>query len=337
MRRVSLPGVSLAFIAVGCSFSQEKVFVNDNSILSQDRLTSPIGVSTPTGPTRQAGITEFVPSVPAKLLKDPSNTPKLNVREIFESEQSKAFEELRRRLRQFYDSEVKKFRLEQQQGIAGQELIAYQVANEKIRKAFEDWANIRSNPFAKLALIAGFPDPNPTSTPSTRQLRPIEQNKFNVSKDLRTNLKSIDSDFYAKSRLILNEVLDKTSADQASLELRIQQFANELDKRAEQEAQLQIRNAVSQLSFKLSEPSPVYLPEVPSRRIEISSESTVDPAPTVTVDGILQSADDRRLLLRNEERIWAGVNRYQLVPSAREGRDATHEFQIWRQQHGHGP
>ncbi len=335
MRKVSLTAVSIAFLTIGCSFSKEKVFVDENTILSHDKVSVPPNVSVPKGPIREPGISEFIPGLPAKVLKDPSNTPKLNVREIFEAEQAKAFEELKRRLRQFYSTEIKKFRLEQQLAISGKEILAYQEANEKIRKAFEDWAGVRSNPFAKLALIAGFPDPNPTSTPPTRQLRPIEKYKFDVSKELRKDLKSIDGDFYAKSRLILNEVLDKTSADQAALELRIQDFASDLDKRAEKEARSQIRNAVSQLSFKLSEPTPVYLPEVPSRRIDISSESAVDPAPKVTVDGILQRTDDRRLILNNEVRIWAGVNRYQLVSTAKEGRDATHEFQIWRQQQGH--
>jgi hypothetical protein len=278
-----------------------------------------------------------MPEVPERTLRDPSNNPHLNVTDMFRAEQRKALDSLQKRLRRFYDSEVQKFRLEQQQAIVGKEQVAYQEANNQIRVVFEKWAEERAPKFARLALVAGFPDPNPTSQPPSKPARPLDAEHSQTAKELRVDLKNIDARFHLDCNKILGAVLDKSSADQAELELSIEAFATELDKKAEQEARAQIRNAGSQMEFQLSEPAPISFPESPRHSIQISTESPLEPAPQVPSSGILEGVADQRRRVESELRIWAALKRYQIAQTPKGARDATQEFQLWRQQYGSGP
>ena len=275
--------------------------------------------------------------LPELVLKDPSNTPKLNVHEMFKQEQAKAFEILRKRLRDFYRNEVSRFRLEQLQAMAGKEAEAYRIANNAIRKTFLTWADERAPVFLDLSLVAGFPDPNPTSQPTTKSLRPIEQNRLKTAQALRTQLQKIDAKFYMQCSTILSAVLDQSSTEQANLETKIENFTSELDRKAELEARAQIRSAASLLQFKLSDPAPIYLTESPKRTIPVATIPAVEPAPRVpSLESITTSAELKRSV-EQEARIWAALNRYDLVQSPKQARDATKEFQQWRHQHGRGP
>ncbi len=338
MRKVNAGIVLLlSVLATGCRHGHEVVFVDVDRITAAHISPSQKDLKLPEPPRSTLFITKKLESLPSVTLKDPSNTPHLNVREMFREEQRKAYEGLHRRLRQFYNSEIQKFRLEQEQTISGKDQAAYKEANDEIRKIFVKWADDRSEPFAKLALVAGFPDPNPQSQPGVRPLRPIEQIRFDMATKLRGDLKVIDDRFDAACNSILASVLDKSSAEQAGLQLKIAQFSNELDRRAELEARAQIRNADSQLQFKLSEPAPVTFPATQETQVQISADSTKDPSPKAPPGGILEGKDDFKRLLENELQIWAALNRYELSSSSKGTRNATDEFQLWKQKHESGP
>ena len=327
----------LSCLLVGCNQAKTPVYVDLDSIISHEKIVAPVDIPIPKPPSTRPFLVETVPGAPALSIQDPANAPKQNVQEMFEAEQAKAFSELQRRLRQFYQGEIQSFTLQQNRSISGEEQEAYAQANAKIRPLFEAWARDRATKFAKLALIAGFPDPNPNSNPADKSLPLVIQHREEEAKQLRLELKKMDADFQQQSRLILAVLLSKSSSDQAALKLKIEEFASQLDKRAEDEARAQIRKAASQLTFDLANPEPIQLPATSAHHVTIPAENPLEPVREVPSGGILDGTADRRRLLEHELRIWLALNRYTLSDKPTGHRNVTQEFQIWRVQHGAGP
>src|SRR5665213_258832 len=163
MRRNSLLPIPLLLLAAGCRHGETMVYVDLKQILNEQKPLAPTVIPLPIPPTVRSSVVKTVPELPARELKDPSNTPQLNVAEMFRSEQAKALVTLQRRLRQYYDVEIQRFQLQQERSITGEQSESYKDALAKIRIEFEKWADERAPTYARLALIAGFPDPNPTS------------------------------------------------------------------------------------------------------------------------------------------------------------------------------
>ena len=321
----------------GCHQSSPLVYVDLDAVQAQSKQSVPSKILIPSPPETRPGFSETVPGEPAVSIPDPSSASTRNVQEMFRAEQAAALAELQRRLRQFYHGEAAAFSLLETKSIAIQEQGAYAAANNRIRTIFDDWAVKRAPVFAKLAMVAGFPIPPATQSNVAKSPNPEMMRKRDEAEKLRIQLKAIDAQFYAQSDEILAGVTKKSAADQAELKEKIEAKAKELDKRAEDEANAQIRQAVSKLSFRLASPTPLNLPARPGFQLSIPAEKPLDPAPKVPSSGILEDAADRRRLLEHELRIWLALNRYTLASSPKGNRDFTQEFQKWRQLHGAGP
>ena len=326
----------ILFLA-GCHHPPTVVWVDLDSIIRQGKHEAMPPIALPKPPSTRPLLVETVPGAPAIAIQDPATAPRQNVQEMFQAEQAKAFAELQRRLRQFYQGEIQSFTLQEQRSISGEEQQAYALANEKIRPLFETWAHDRAPKFARLAILAGFPDPNPNSNPTDKGVPLAIQRRADEAKQIRLDLKKLDADFQQKSKNIVAILLAKSATDQAALKLKIEDFATQLDQRAEEEARAQIRKAASQLTFELANPSPIQLPATSAHHVTIPAENPLEPAREVPSNGILDGTADRRRLLEHELRIWLALNRYTLSAKPNGHRNVTQEFQIWRQQHGAGP
>ncbi len=326
-------GIVAALAAAGCKSANTTVFVDLNAVQAQLPESVTASIETPQPPAARPERISTIPRIPAIDVSDPANAPRQTVQGMFEAEQAKAFAELQRRLRQFYDSEIKTFRLQQERSITGEEQLAYVATNAKIRPIFERWANERAPIFARLALVAGFPDPNPESIPSDRQLSANAKRRAEEAKQLRIDLKRIDAEFQAASKTLLASLLAKSASDQAALKLRIEEFANMLDKRAQEEARSQIRQAASHLTFKLADPTPLHLPEIAQKQVTIPAETPLERAPEVPSMRSSVVKAQRRQMLEQELKIWLALNRYTLVQTPKGHRNATNEFLTWRQHH----
>jgi hypothetical protein len=338
MQRVKLGFATIGVVVLlsGCQPQRTQVYVDTTRIASSEASPPVSQISPPVPPNYSQSLAGKTLELPEHILRDPSNTPKLNVQEMFDREQAKSFDALSKRLREFYRSEVSRFRLEQAQAVAGKETEAYRVINQTIRKAFLEWADERAPVFLKLTLVAGFPDPVTPPASTGGRPRPVEQNRLKTAQTLRTELQKIDAKFYAKCSGLLGEVLNQSSTELADMETRIEAFSNEMDRKAELEAKAQIRSAASHLEFKLADPAPVYVPGTPARNIPIATIPALDPAPRVPSQKSISESGDVKDRIEQEVRIWAALNRYDLVHSPKSVRNATEEFQQWRQRHGLG-
>lgn len=236
--------------------------------------------------------------------------------------------ELERRLRAVYRDQTATFALEQERQVEKARTAAFDAANEKIRAVFERYGAARAPLVTRLAVLVGFPDPNPASEPPKRRLKPIAQTRFDEAKRIRAELATLESGFQGEVATILHGVTDVTAEAEAQMRVRVEQFRSALDRQAAAEAEAQVRTSVKELGLSLTDPTPLVLPETPSRVVQIPGEAPLMPAPKVPSEGIPDGPEDRRRLMERQLRIWLGLNRYRL---AKGGRDATMEFERWRQ------
>src|SRR5580693_5858615 len=98
MQRNKSIAILIATISlVGCNHGPEAVTVDLDAVLKQDQMPAIAEQSLPQPPAPRPTLTETVPGAPAVNVPDPSNTPDLNVQDMFAAEQRSALEELQRR------------------------------------------------------------------------------------------------------------------------------------------------------------------------------------------------------------------------------------------------
>jgi hypothetical protein len=311
--------------------------VDLDQVLSQEHHVAMAPPVIPAPPQARPALTATVLGLKAISLTDPSNTPKQTIQEMYQAGEAKAQADLLGRLRELNRDAVQEFRLQQESSISGDEAKAFADANEKIRPLFDKWAGERAAVFSDLAMIEGFPLPIGVQ-PAADKLQTTVSNKLaEKANALRDKLKALDGKFKEDSDSILAAVAKKTHVNKTDLGSKIAQLTADLDSKAKAEAKAQIRKAESRLSFQLADTAPIRLPQSPARQLTIPAEKALDAAPKVPSGGILDATADRRRWLEHELRIWLALNRYTLSSTRSGHRDATQEFQTWRQLNGAGP
>jgi hypothetical protein len=329
MRASSLALLLTIFLA-GCGAKSQTVYIDVARVLKATEARPPDKPAAPKPPKPQPGYSASLPGKPASVVLDRPKSSGVDIRRTIAAAQAKALRDIQSRLRRFYDTEVARFELDQQKLLTEAELKAYEEANVRIRAEFEEYGRRRGPIFAELTLLAGFPDPNPASKPPDDKLPAIMQRRFERTVELREQLKALDLEFDHTVQLILGGVRDVAAATLASMRLRVEQFKTDLDRKAQEEAEAQVRSSASELGLKLIDPLNITLPATPASAVSIPAEKPFRPAPEVPSLAILQGQKDRERLIRHELEIWTGLNRYVLTSNAAAD-DKTDEFLKWRQ------
>ncbi|CAN5466492.1 hypothetical protein BH11ARM1_BH11ARM1_01520 [soil metagenome] len=331
MRRSSLAVLAIGIVVGGCKPTTQSVYVDMASVLRAPAVNVPARPNIATPPKPLGAVTRTMPAKPATPIKDNLRGSGPHIRELIQQAQVQALKDIQIRLRKFYDSELKRFELEQQRTVSDAETKAYEDATNRIRAAFEVYATKRMPVFTQLTLFAGFPDPNPKSKLPNVEMTPVLQKRFDDTVELRKQLKVIDDEFDNAVGEILGDVQDLTAMNVADMRLKVEQFKQDLDKKAADEAASQVRATSADLGLTLIEPIKIVLPATPSHSVTIPAEHPMTSAPEVPVSGILTKAEDREKLLRQQLNIWAKLNRYEIDSKPGHSTDKTNEFLQWKQ------
>ncbi len=334
MRRSSVAALSLLLIA-GCAPPTRPVYIDLARALQETEVKAPAKPSPPSPPGPEASLSAQVPGKPSLIIKDRPGASSEQVRSRIKAAQDQALKDITERLRRFYGSEVARFELDQQKERTVAEIQAYENASARIRQRFEEYGDKRAPVFTQLSLIAGFPDPNPTSKLPDTELTPALKKRFDETVMLREQLRQIDREFSEDVEHILSSVGDLAAAQIAAMRIRIEQFKSELDRRAGLEAHEQVRDTAQELGLQLVEPKDVKLPATKPTSVSVLGGPAFRPAPPVPSAGILSARADRERLLRHERDIWLGLNRYRL--GGKGDKDVTSEFLKWRDKFEVGP
>lgn len=239
------------------------------------------------------------------------------------------FKQLQARLLATYRRKADRLRIDQLAHFAQLRSDALDGANQVISEKYKAYADQKGPLVIRLALLAGFPDPDPESrrTPSVTDVAGKRQ--FAEMKDLRLKIKSLDEGFDAA----IQEVLRKTNK---LTDAQIEELRSELERQiATEEASVkhlaaeEFEKSRKELRPLLADQPPLALHAVPAATMKFPEASVQPPeVPSPVVSEELRKEPRNRL--EAELRIWLSLNHYQLVAKGK-GRDATQEFLRWKQ------
>jgi hypothetical protein len=248
------------------------------------------------------------------------------VEKLLADQQEETRRKLEKGLAQLYARLARRFELKELAALSDRERKRYDDVNANIRLVFEQYAADRLPRVARLAFLAGFPDPNPTSLPPEAPLGKVSQSKFDEAKTLRGEITLLDENFEATVKALLDEIDNQNSMDRTDSRLKIELNADDLRRRAETEASEQVNRARQSLHLDLAGGQTIRMPAIPARTITPPRMPAPEPAPKVDSALDANAAAWQKKMLEGQLRIWAAVNRYQIQPG---GRDATDEFIKW--------
>lgn len=271
-------------------------------------------------------------AVPAKRIATPAKDYE-RIQKTLEEQQEITRRKLQRQLQAFYAREARRFELDAKAAQTELEKAQYAAANLKVRAAFEALAAQRMPRVARLALLAGFPDPNPRSDAPSERLGNVSQQRFDEAKRIREELNVLDADFEKVVKQVVEETAAGLSQKQTEMLIQIEEFKIQKDLQAEKEAADQVTAAREVMRMQLADRDVTEAPAIPARSLTIPGNPPMAAAPKVTFDPIFTDRAFLRKRLKAQARIWLGLNGYSEMRGAR---DATAEFLAWQKQNEFG-
>jgi hypothetical protein len=328
--------LAVGAVVVGCAPPVERVFVDVDRVLAEWQIPAPVDPTVPSRPASPGTIVELHPGLPPRTVRVESQFEPEALRARFAARQEQTYRDLLVRLRRVYAEEARRVEVEGRRTLQRFAAERFDEAADEIRRVFELAAEERAPVIARLSLLVGFPDPNPANAPPALPMLPVQQRRFEEAQALRTRLDEIDAKYEAMVAQVLAGIDDLVAEQAVQVQIQLEKFRAAADQRAQREAAAQIREVVQDLRLDLSDSVPVAVPGVPERRVAVTAEP-VGPPPQVRSRGIFDRREDRERLVRADLRIWSAVNRYGIVERPQQGRDATQEFQAWRETYQAGP
>jgi hypothetical protein len=285
----------------------------------------------PPAPSGPVGV--GLPAIPAQVLRDPSRTSESSVEAALLAQQGRALGSFVAGLQVVDETEAKVLRVKNQQDLKNTLSQLTDEFSAQLKGLFARFAEQRLPKVIELSNLVGYPDPNPTSTPPRRPVTPYAQHQLDEAKRVRGELAAIDHDFEQEKNILLNQLKLDSEMDRANLETEIKDYQAELDRRAARLAAEEVPTNAKALGLRLVHPEALVVSAIPARKLAIPGEPPLATAPQVPSEQIPRGFAERLRLIRQELAIWLALNRCRESPA---GRDATQEFQKWREKYKAG-
>ena len=317
----------VGFVAVGCAQSRQAVYVDYSKLVS----TSDVGAAiySPPNPPVSSGSTRHSQAVIAgRTLEEYASGRMDAAKQLLSDDRRHTVKEIEARLRRLYGLAADRVTKAKYGDLDPKRTAALREAETLIHAAFATYAAQRGPKLARLALLVGFPDPDPTSTKSPDPARALAEARFVEAKALRSDIVGLDAAFARQTQGYLKDAQDKIDEDLTQMRIDIQQRKDDADARAEAEAARLA--AVNEASLGLSSRSmrDVQLSQVAPESVQPTSGPTPPAMGPTSIELDPTDTAGRIRALQSEVRIWAGIHGYSLVERGK-GRDATEEFKEW--------
>lgn len=290
-------------------------------------------------PPPRSSVAVTMPALPMERVADPSNVSEAEVLSLIRREQEDALRNLIRRLRDVYALDAKRLDRELQKALTAKEQEEYNKIQAQIRAIFDAYGKSRIPLVARLAFLVGHPDPNPNSVSPAITMRPVAQKFFNESKKIRENLVVLNREFDAKINVVTDAMAQESAADRLEMVLKLQRQRDLFDAQADREARDAVKSVTDTLHLKLLKIPPRVLPASPAQTVQAPAGDTLPALNEVTSqrNSPILNVDEVRKRWLGQLQIWLALNHYRRVDAKDQGRDATTEFEQWKQNYLAGP
>jgi hypothetical protein len=319
----------LSLVLGGCVGGRKSVFVDVDSIVAQETVPPEHGVKLPSPPAAMPGMSFSIPAQPARVVRDSGDRISTSIAEI-EKIQRDASHALNLRLRALYETEIARFARERLAKFESNRSAAYQTANDAIYEVFQAYGKKRGPLMASLAVIVGWPDPNPKSNGDPSKMGVIQKILFLKAKGLRAQIVDLDQKFSAELNERFAAAQAQSGKDLANAYAAVAAFREQLNKKADAEAAREVRATPKDLDIRLAGARTTVLPALPGRSVKISPGTPMPPPPQVPFMGIGNGTEDRKKLVEQELQSWLGLNHMALAKRGQGAPDVTEEFKAWR-------
>ncbi len=203
-------------------------------------------------------------------------------------------------------------------------------ATAKISEKYQAYADVKGPLVVRVAILSGFPDPDPGSSRAPLPSDPTATRRFNEARQVRDKIGLLEKDFHAFSVGALAEATKEADAEIASRLAELERQLAQIEEETRRQAARELRRTQRELRPLLADSPPLKLPAVPAQEVAI-------PAVHITIPAIQSAIAPPEILaepatkLKTELQIWLRVNRYVLAERGK-ARDATADFLAWRQQ-----
>lgn len=269
--------------------------------------------------------------MPRRVVSFPvAGDPLQQAREIVAKSEREAVRQIAQRLSKTYLDEIDDLYREKRRALEPVRREELDALFREIRSRFEAYAKRRGPLLVALALLVGWPDPDPQSLLEPDPSNPRRLAAFKEAKALREKIQALDKRYDEGIRALFAAYQEGTDQAMADLMLEMEDLRAQKLRQAEEEARKQVESVRDQLhSLVVGDPS-VTLESVPPKVVAFPSVSEAAPKPPERArsDARLQDA-------QADLEIWLAQNRYALAPKGR-ARDATKEFIAWRNKRTNG-
>ena len=331
--------VLASVVLIGCGRAPVgRAYIDYQRVALGDPLDFKEPPAVPSPPSAVPGESATLPPIPQRKLDFSENVARLEkVQLAVDEARDQSAKQLARKLREAYLKEIDAVENDRMLGIGSKKSAALDRAWATIRNRFLEYANARAPHAIRLALYAGFPDPDPNSQrkPSTTEKALLR--RFERARDSREALSELGQAYESDVRKALADYDDEVTSEILKVRAEIEQMRAEAEARAIQDAAKQVSELTQQIESVLSGRAAVELPAQPEVTAKAEAGEPVRPAPYVKMRTRSEAEADRLDAVRSDAEIWAAHFGVELVKSPREGQDRTKEFLEWRKKRHFGP
>lgn len=334
MRRSSpfwLSVFAVAFLA-GCGAGPKPLVYVDVAAAQSAPFVAMPQPKAPTVPAISPGKSFSLPAQSATRIAGQHVNANETADRLLQENRRRALVSLENQLREVYLSEAARRQTERLAALAPARDKAASDARTKFLAEFLQYAKTRSPLVARLALIAGLPDPDPKSRQAPGGRSALADQWVREAKDIRERLAAMDREFEAKAGSIYRDLGAGYDAELTRLLAQAQQDRLNAMERARSDAQKQIRSIEASLDQGLAAEGDTILPAQPKETYQGALKPFGD-IPRAEA----RPAENDPEAIRNELQIWLAINGYRLATSRSGVPDRTQDFLEWRNSRHPGP
>ncbi len=324
------------FSVGGCVRQSPSAYVDLQTILNEETPSHAPKAVTAQQPPPFSIPASSLPPLPEEIIARPADGAP-SAEQLLRQNRLRAYRDLEARLRDVYLSEVHRAEQAQIDLLTPSRTQAEQDARQKLRDLFDRYASQRGPLVTQIALIAGFPDPDPKSRMQPVLDNPLTRFRMGTAKRLRSQIDDLDKQYDVEARRILLGLDQQADAELTRIKAEMEVARGNAEVQARKEAAKQVRVIERNIGASLASEGNTVLPAISGKTAPGSAVPIPLAQPRTEAPKAMDDSAARQKLLSDELAIWLAVNGYRQEVSRDKAPDRTAEFIEWRKTHRLGP
>ncbi len=339
MKTASCCGLALLVLTTGCSQrTPPTIYLNLAEAAAAQPVVAYAVAPNPTPPAVPGPTQASMPPLAARKLDFSANKSRLaKVEDAVRQAREQAIADQSRKLREAYMKEIDSLEASRTADLSPERKAAYAKVFALMRTRFQKYADDRASDVIRLALLAGRPDPDPTSAKLPPEDGKALVKRFHEASAIRTRLTEVDRVYEVDVRAIIAAADDDIASKLLALRVEIEKLRADAEVRAKKDAEAQVQKSLERTDSILSGKAEVELPPEPGVAASTPAAKPLPRVEGVRMPSAAELIREREEAVLSDAKIWIAQRGATLsqVPSV--GTNRTKEFMEWRKRQRLGP